>query len=1107
MQKKYACMRYLHSRITVYHACKIDLRHSKALHSCVTCRLLHLGLPCSAIHYGVCQAVSGAAPTPKTAPTSKHSGLKPVSAQKSKPISVPAAKPVPVPVPVPAPLPKPVLGQQKSGKPESGLSVETVSGHGPKPVLVQRPKPAASVVPVPVIPVGKKSSPQAVDMVNNNTWPLPTPKPAQLQPSPKPVQPNSGYSNLGPTRTGMQTPVPQSGPGLSVRGGGGGQAAKMVIHSVQPATPVVVRTSSEGSVTLPGGGVLVRTGAETGTGTPSTSIPVRPGSETGTGLLRGGGPATTTTGDQTQPGIAGASDVDLNANTVDGARTATDSMPVRNPTQDGAEQSQSGDGRQVSIRTPVRVAVSRPASVPGCGGRSRSFPFSPEDEEEEEDFPAFPVSLADRTQAAVHPSPAEKRPHSAGPSTLLHLNQPAHPDLASPTRHPAATSPTSPTSPTTTTTTTTATTGVINPASAAITTTTSVTVDAPSPALSTITYPPPTTTTTTTATSLSSPVSPPPFSPSPPANPNLPSSLYSPSGGGGVVVVVGGISPSSSQASSPSSELRDPLSHRGSAASAPSPVPQVKSSPESPASPVSSASAAAAVVAAASLPSSSSSSSLPSPSPSPSPSSLAAPPRAAAISPTMVVMAGRVGAGDGEDIPPFHFPRGKPGGSVEEEVAGAVQRVGVVLGQLEGERASLEHMGDVAKACGYPLYWKSLLYRGASGDLQQGYVTLQSFSAMLHKLYSSCHDEASRFVALLAKPGCMWLDFDDFVPLIQDIVDGHPGLSFLQDAPEFHSRYIHTVVSRIFFCVNRSWTGRITVPELRRSDFLRVLAVLEDEEDINRVTDYFSYEHFYVIYCKFWELDKDHDLFIDREDLTRHNDQALNSRLIDRIFSGAVTRGQDFQEGRMPYREFVWFLIAEEDKKHPTSIEYWFRCMDLDGDGVISMYEMEHFYEEQMQKMESLGIEKLPFHDCLCQMFDLVRPRAEERITLSDLKNCRMADIFFDTFFNLDKFLEHEQRDPFAATRELDSNGREMSDWDRYAAEEYDILVAEEGLNEPEEIHFDEDLDLEDDDSVEEHVQRLTESPQRGATPRLHPATTTNDDGVIYDFAGNDLGF
>ena len=42
--------------------------------------------------------------------------------------------------------------------------------------------------------------------------------------------------------------------------------------------------------------------------------------------------------------------------------------------------------------------------------------------------------------------------------------------------------------------------------------------------------------------------------------------------------------------------------------------------------------------------------------------------------------------------------------------------------------------------------------------------------------------------------------------------------------------------------------------------------------------------------------------------------------------------------------------------------------MDLDGDGVISMYEMEYFYEEQVQRMEALGIETLPYEDCLCQV-------------------------------------------------------------------------------------------------------------------------------------------
>lgn len=44
------------------------------------------------------------------------------------------------------------------------------------------------------------------------------------------------------------------------------------------------------------------------------------------------------------------------------------------------------------------------------------------------------------------------------------------------------------------------------------------------------------------------------------------------------------------------------------------------------------------------------------------------------------------------------------------------------------------------------------------------------------------------------------------------------------------------------------------------------------EDDINVVNDYFSYEHFYVLYCKFWELDSDHDFLLTREDLNRMTD-------------------------------------------------------------------------------------------------------------------------------------------------------------------------------------------------------------------------------------------
>ncbi|XP_012262722.2 uncharacterized protein LOC105689917 isoform X2 [Athalia rosae] len=450
-------------------------------------------------------------------------------------------------------------------------------------------------------------------------------------------------------------------------------------------------------------------------------------------------------------------------------------------------------------------------------------------------------------------------------------------------------------------------------------------------------------------------------------------------------------------------------------------------------------------------------------------------------------------------IPRFYFPGGKP--VPTSQLDATLSRISAAFQSLPGHRATKTQFHTVTKACDCPLYWKVPLFLAAGGD-KNGYVDQSMFLEFWKEWSSLHHDAASRFLRMTTRGLRDSIIPEDLIPLVQDVVETHPGLTFLKEATEFHSRYVHTVVARIFYSVNRSWSGKISVSELRRSNLLDVISVLEHEEDINQVTAYFSYEHFYVIYCKFWELDRDHDLYIDKLDLTRHNDNALSTRMIERIFSGAVTRGgvrtaviqrqrqqeqlqnqqnyyqnnynrgeehrdnnhqhqhhhhhqqqqqqqQQQQPGdnKMSYTEFVWFLLSEEDKNHPTAIEYWFRCMDLDGDGYLSMYELEYFYEEQLHRMEAIGIETLPFEDCLCQMLDMIHPAIPGKISLSDLKKCKMTSIFFDTFFNLEKYLDHEQRDPFASTRDHDADGHELSDWDRFAAEEYELLVAEESGN------------------------------------------------------------
>ena len=237
-------------------------------------------------------------------------------------------------------------------------------------------------------------------------------------------------------------------------------------------------------------------------------------------------------------------------------------------------------------------------------------------------------------------------------------------------------------------------------------------------------------------------------------------------------------------------------------------------------------------------------------------------------------------------------------------------------------------------------------------------------------------------------------------------------------------RYAETVIYRIFYAMDRSGLGRLTLSDLRRGGLLDALAALDAEDDVNRVLQYFSYEHFYVIYCKFWELDTDHDFLLSKEDLLRYGNHCLTYRIVDRVFAQAGRPFASGVPGKMGYEDFVWFILSEEDKATDVALGYWFRCVDLDGDGTLSPQDMLHFYEEQLHRMECLAHEPVGWGDVLCQLHDMLAPAAEGAFTLRDLRRHRgLAGTLFNILFNLNKFVAFETRDPFLARAEREEAG------------------------------------------------------------------------------------
>ncbi|KAJ3311519.1 Serine/threonine-protein phosphatase 2A regulatory subunit B'' subunit alpha [Boothiomyces sp. JEL0838] len=409
-------------------------------------------------------------------------------------------------------------------------------------------------------------------------------------------------------------------------------------------------------------------------------------------------------------------------------------------------------------------------------------------------------------------------------------------------------------------------------------------------------------------------------------------------------------------------------------------------------------------------------------------------------------------------IPKFHFPYGKSTGSIDiKELEKQVKPLFDLNAKGLGEREFLK----VTEAIGVCKYLNAALFRKVSvgADVARFDTFIEYWKSTTSKYHTS---EGIAFNIMKQE-----------------------NSNHLVAADLFTTVQVETVITRLFYEKMNNTNPKMSFTEFKKVGFLKSLSKLEGTADINTTKDLFSYQHFYVIYCKFWELDRDHDMIINLPSLMRYDGGAMTSAILTRVMQGC---GKPLAKGPnscvMTYEDFIWFIFAVEDKRTPQAIEYWFRCLDLDGDGVISLYELTHFYNDQLERMKCSRIsDEWKMNDFICSLIDLVKPKNRNYFTLLDLKKSGSAPLFFDMIFDLRKYDSHIRRiDP--VFRELDDmiceeNGVpvKLEGFQKFAFRAYQILSEEESQSgnaddvmddfEYTGLAVDTDLDIEWDENVE----------------------------------------
>ena len=238
---------------------------------------------------------------------------------------------------------------------------------------------------------------------------------------------------------------------------------------------------------------------------------------------------------------------------------------------------------------------------------------------------------------------------------------------------------------------------------------------------------------------------------------------------------------------------------------------------------------------------------------------------------------------------------------------------------------------------------------------------------------------------------------------------------FYKDIGEDIKEYYLLVAQRkFFFFLDPKRTGKIYINDIVTSSILSEFQEMKDPQAQDNLqtsnssdmpSNWFSLKNFWRIYQKYVKLDKDKNGMLSKEELIKFS-PGLTSIFIDRIF-------EEYQkyENAIDFKQFIDFVLAMENRKHPASIQFIWRAIDVYHKNAVDTFVINMFYRAVIKKLANRGKDDYRVDDIKDEIWDMISPKNPNYFTLQDVLASPYSDLVLWLLIDARAFYMHDQKE------------------------------------------------------------------------------------------------